>query len=187
MGLDIDWKPIAGPLTAAGGIILGSVIGGPFGAVAGPMIGKAIADALGVDPTPEAVKRALDRPESTVAVIQTQAAIAPSVLQAQERWAADMDSARAANRELSKSGSPLAFVTPALSIIIICCLALEFYLIQTSRLKDSASMDRLVDFTIFAATAVVGYWFGSSRGSAEKTAELAALARGAQAQQGGGR
>lgn len=55
----MDWKQIAGPLAQAGATTLGTIIGGPLGTAVGGVVGKAAAEALGVDPTPEAVTQAI--------------------------------------------------------------------------------------------------------------------------------
>lgn len=55
-------------LVKAGAPILGTVIGGPVGTLAGAAIG-ALAEALGTQPTPEAVKSAIEtRPDATTIV-----------------------------------------------------------------------------------------------------------------------
>ena len=55
----MDWKQIAGPLAQVGATTLGTIIGGPLGTAVGGIVGKAAAEALGVDPTPEAVTQAI--------------------------------------------------------------------------------------------------------------------------------
>jgi hypothetical protein len=55
----MDWRDIAGDLVKAGAPIIGTAIGGPLGGVAGNVIGKVLADALGVEPTPQAVNDAI--------------------------------------------------------------------------------------------------------------------------------
>lgn len=53
----------------AGGPLLGTVIGGPVGTLAGAAIG-ALAEALGTQPTPEAVKAAIETKPGAAAVVQ---------------------------------------------------------------------------------------------------------------------
>lgn len=55
----MDWRDIAGDLIKAGAPIIGAAISGPFGGMAGNLIGKVLADALGVDPTPQAINDAI--------------------------------------------------------------------------------------------------------------------------------
>lgn len=50
----IDWGPVAGQLMKIGAPLLGTLIGGVPGAVVGSVIGS-LADAMGCDPTPEAM------------------------------------------------------------------------------------------------------------------------------------
>lgn len=56
---DIDWKPLAGAVIKSGAPIIGGLLGGPLGSAAGGMLGGILANALGVDPTPEAVGNAI--------------------------------------------------------------------------------------------------------------------------------
>lgn len=56
-------------LIKAGAPLLGTVIGGPVGTVAGAAIG-ALAEALGTQPTPEAVKTAIETKPNAGAIVQ---------------------------------------------------------------------------------------------------------------------
>lgn len=56
-------------LAKAGAPILGTVIGGPVGTLAGAAIG-ALAEALGTQPTPEAVKTAIETKPGAAAIVQ---------------------------------------------------------------------------------------------------------------------
>lgn len=66
-------------LVKAGAPILGTVIGGPVGTLAGAAIG-ALAEALGTQPTPEAVKAAIEtKPGAGDIVKQVEAAKGPEL------------------------------------------------------------------------------------------------------------
>ena len=55
----MEWRELAGDLVRAGAPIIGGALGGPIGGMIGSTAGKIIADALGVEPTPEAVGNAV--------------------------------------------------------------------------------------------------------------------------------
>ncbi len=59
--MDLDWKQIAGPLAKVGATTLGTIIGGPLGTAVGGVVGETIAQTLGVEPTPEAVARQIEK------------------------------------------------------------------------------------------------------------------------------
>lgn len=55
----MNWPDLGGALIRAGAPIIGKALGGPLGAVIGQTVGGVLADALGTEPTPEAVDDAL--------------------------------------------------------------------------------------------------------------------------------
>jgi hypothetical protein len=60
--MDLDWRSIAGvvaPLAPKLGGLLGTSLGGPLGGIAGSIAGNFLASKFGVEPTPEAVGRAI--------------------------------------------------------------------------------------------------------------------------------
>src|SRR5215211_3833299 len=80
----MNWQSVAAQLAQLGLPILGRVLGGQvpivgaiFGASGGEHVGKLIANAialaLGVEPTPEAVSRAIDQGKTTEVVAKLQA------------------------------------------------------------------------------------------------------------------
>lgn len=75
----MDWSALAGPVIKLGGTVIGSMLGAPgLGATAGQIL----ASTLGVEPTPEAVGKAIERasPETLAAVRQADA-------EAEKQWA----------------------------------------------------------------------------------------------------
>jgi len=74
----MEWRSIAGDLVKAGAPIIGGALGGPFGTMLGSTVGTVLAEALGVEPTPEAVGGVL----KTMPSDEVQAKLA----QADARW-----------------------------------------------------------------------------------------------------
>jgi hypothetical protein len=73
----MDWKDVAGKVIGLGAPILGEALGGPFGAAAG----KILADALGADPTPNAIDVAISKTDPVAAAVA-----ASSARQAEANW-----------------------------------------------------------------------------------------------------
>lgn len=90
----MDWKSVAGPLIAAGAPTLGKILGDmipiPGGAMLGEWAGKAVADALGVEPTPEAVARKIEADPVGAGI-----ALAGVETEAQTKWKAQAEIAKA--------------------------------------------------------------------------------------------
>ncbi len=83
----MDWRDLAGSLVKAGAPIIGGALGGPLGGMLGSAAGKIIADALGADPTPEAVNEVLTKAQADPAAAQE---LADKLKIAEENFAAAM-------------------------------------------------------------------------------------------------
>ena len=174
---DFDWKQIIGPLASAGGSILGGVLGGPAGAMLGPMIGNIVSNALGCDPTPSAVGQALQQPGAAERIATAQASAKEAVLAAESAYLADIQSARELTLGLVRANSVIAWGAPVISVItvvgfIATLVALIFY-----KVPDSQGVLISLGALSSGFTMVLGFWIGSSKGSADKTEALTALAR----------
>ena len=92
---------------------------------------------------------------------------------------ADVASARTQTVELAKAGSAIAWGAPIVSVIVTAGFFGMLYLVITREIPDGSQ--RLADIMLgwlgAAFSAVVGYWVGSSAGSAQKTSLVEALAR----------
>lgn len=80
----MDWRDLAGQLARLGAPVIGTALGGPLGGMIGGAIGNVVANSLGVEPTPEAVDKALRNTPPEVLTAQLSAAEA----EAQARWPA---------------------------------------------------------------------------------------------------
>ncbi|MDC7788685.1 hypothetical protein PQJ75_11815 [Rhodoplanes sp. TEM] len=87
----MDWRDLGGALAKAGAPIIGTALGGPFGGLIGQAIGSVVADALGVEATPAAVDAAV----RTTAAPDLAAKLSTAETEAQARWPALAEIARA--------------------------------------------------------------------------------------------
>lgn len=89
---------------------------------------------------------------------------------------ADTASARAQTVDLAKIGSPIAYGAALVSALVLVTFGLVLFLILTE--KVPAGQEALLNVMLGAlttmASAVVGYWVGSSAGSARKDTIIAA-------------
>src|SRR5688500_13170717 len=116
-GVNMDWSALT-PLIANAAPTIGSLLGGlipfPGGAILGQVAGKIVAEALGVPPTPEAVKTAIETGDPII--VQAKLSEAELRMQAEvERFKAsllDVQDARATMRGLAEARSRIAWGAP---------------------------------------------------------------------------
>jgi hypothetical protein len=168
----MDWKALGGaigPLAQIGLPALGTLFGGPLGGAIGGIAGKAVAGALGVEPTPQAVRQAIaDDPHGAaekLKALEEETAQRKDVLD-------DVADARATTVRLVQAGSPIAYGPIAVSLIA----TLGFVIVSVIAMR-AAPGDR--DVTLFllgawntAFASVMAYWVGSSSGSRAKDAVI---------------
>ena len=179
----MDWSAVT-PLIANAAPTIGGLLGGlipfPGGAILGQVAGKVLAEALGVTPTPEAVKNAIETGDQDV--VQAKLSEAETRMQTEvEKFKAaleDVQSARAATGALAGLGSRIAWGAPVVSVVVM----VGFMILSFIAMKPDLTGVRS-DVTLFLlgawsgyAGAVVTYWLGSSAGSNDKNAQIAALA-----------
>jgi hypothetical protein len=173
----MDLATLAGTLARLGAPILGTALGGPAGAAVAGTIVDALAKGFGVEATPEAVGKALDKAEAPIVVQRVEASAAPMVMEAVNEYLRDVQDARATTVKLVEQGSVIAWGAPVVSVIVITGFALLSYL----AIYASPGQREVLLFLLGAwsglATNVVGYWMGSSAGSKDKDAQIAVLAR----------
>lgn len=181
----MDWSVIGG-LVAQAAPTIGSLLGGlipfPGGAILGQVAGKVLADALGVPPTPEAVNAAITTGDP--AVVQAKLSEAEAKMQAEvdkhKADLADVADARSTNVKLVESGSIIAWGPVIISTLVTlgfigCVFALMILHIDFSNTSGQAFLI-LTGVLSQAFAQVTGYWLGSSAGSVDKSAQIAALA-----------
>lgn len=171
-------------LKTIGAPVLATVIGGPVGALASAALG-ALADALGTEPTPDAVatKVAAGGEAAAVIVRQVEADKAPEYLDELKARLADVQDARRTQVALVEHGSPLAWSTAVISVLITLLFAavvllmlvkpVEFTPLQTSLLNI------MLGGLVVQFAQVVNYYLGSSAGSARNGDAMRAIAQNA--------
>lgn len=207
----MEWKALAAKLAAMGLPVLGKTIGTLVGgqipivggmiAGAGENIGAAaasmIANALGVEPTPDAINTAIESKPTTEVVTQLQkveseaaakwpeiAHIVQSMSEEYEAALKDNESARQFALSLAEKTSPMQWAPPVMSILVVVSftvvLLMWFFFPPMADPASSAILNILVGTLAAAFGQVVSYWLGSSAGSSQKNQALTAALIGAQ-------
>lgn len=176
----MDWKEI-GATVANAAPLLGSLLG-PGGTAAGTAI-KLIANALGVEEKPEAVAAAIAADPSALLKLKelefTHKVELEKILLERERLdMQDRASARSREIETTKAtGKPDRNLFALAWLGVLGYLALIVYLIAYGLPKMTAELALMVGNLIGIVGAkyssIYDYFFGSSKGSVEKTAMLA--------------
>ncbi|MFC1523596.1 hypothetical protein ACFL6N_02270 [Thermodesulfobacteriota bacterium] len=179
----MDWKDIGRSLVSQGAPLLGGLLGGP----AGTSAGKMVAGLFDVDPeNPEEVMNAIQVDPESIAKIRAfeqEHRIKLQELQLEETKAflADVDSARrreaaivAATGEKDHHLYYLAYIVVAAFFLLTLLLAIGQMNITTElgkaaeKLGENPLIMMIVGGLISGFTQVLSYFFGSSKGSAEK-------------------
>ena len=163
-----DWKSVVGTVAP----LLGTALGGPFGGVAGKMI----QDALGVDSESAAIAELQTNPDALISLRQVEAdfkikmkeiGIAEDQLHADDR-----DSAR--KLAIAKGTGFQAGLTVVFMVGYFGLMAV--FLMQDATDKallndwQRGQVGILVGVLTAAIPQLLSFWFGSSKGSKEKTA-----------------
>ena len=185
---DIRWADVLGPLASTFAPVLGGMIAGPAGAAIGGVLGKALASAMGVEATPDAVRKAVQadpaKAQETIcalgldpALVATLGGVEAMEL-ARERIAAeDRRDARAQTRDLAGQGSPIAWGAPAISVIIVVGFVSLTIGMFFRVIPETPIMSMVVGAWISLATGVCQYWVGSSVGSKNKDVTIRNIAQ----------
>ena len=93
---------------------------------------------------------------------------------------ADTDNARKQTVALTQAGSKIAYGAPVVSALVLVTFAVVMTLAFTRSLPAGSEtiLNMLLGSLAAMATSVVGYWVGSSAGSARKDEHIAQLASG---------
>lgn len=181
----MDWSTV-GALVGQSAPTIGSLLGGlipfPGGAILGQVAGKVLAEALGVAPTPAAVNAAIVAGDPAT-VRQSLTDAEAKMLGEVEKFKAqlaDVQDARATGVKLVQAGSNIAWGPVVISILVTlgfigCVMGLMFVKVDFSQTSGQAYLI-LTGVLSQSFAQVTGYWLGSSAGSNDKSAQIAALA-----------
>lgn len=170
--MGISWDSVKN--TLAGSVpLIGTLLGGPAGGV----VGSLVANALGVENTPDAIDSALKSDPSALVKLKElefthKTRLEEISLEDVKAHLADKQSARQREIEIKKAGGSTWPLYLLASIIVVGFFTLLIVLI-TLEGDISISKERYIFLmlgtlgTSFAG--VVQYFFGSSKGSADKT------------------
>lgn len=173
----MKWADIADVIGTAAPVV-GTLIGGP----AGGAIGGLVASILGVDAEPEAVRQALKDPEAFVKIRELELAHARELqalaIKAEADRLRDIQSARARDVQVRQINGGRNIRADILAVTAIAglvglCAALLFVDIPDGPARDVLLL--LGGGLLTLTKEVFSYEFGSSRGSAIKSEQLAQI------------
>jgi len=115
-----------------------------------------------------------------MAIIQAEADARRQEFDTLQAQLADVQSARNQTVKLAEAGSVIAWGAPIISILITIGFFAMLYVVVRQEIPESSQTlaNIMLGSLGTSFTAVVGYWVGSSAGSAQKTNALEKLARG---------
>jgi hypothetical protein len=115
-----------------------------------------------------------------MALIQAEADARRQEFDTLQAQLADVQSARNQTVKLAEAGSVIAWGAPIISILITVGFFAMLYVVIRQEIPESSQTlaNIMLGSLGTSFTAVVGYWVGSSAGSAQKTNALEKLARG---------
>lgn len=158
--------------------VIGTLLGGP----AGGAMGTIISSALGVEDTPEAIERELkNNPEALVKVRELEVThktrLEELALEDTRAHLADRQDARKAEVERMKAGSSNRFMYTLAALVVVAFLAIVAVVLFV---EIPASTEKIAYMLLGTLAAEFGsimrYFFGSSKGSSDKTALIAGKA-----------
>lgn len=172
-----DWASVAGQVVKIGAPTIGAVLGGPAGGVLGDLVGNLLGQALGVPATPEAIGAAINSDPAAAAKVQAVEASAGAHLSLLEAQVQDKANARSQTVELVKTGSGIAWGAPVVSAIVTTGFCAITAWAVVHGVSNDGVTQTLVGVFATGFANVVGYWLGSSFGSQQKDATIAAAIR----------
>lgn len=172
-----NWMKLGRKIAAAGFPAIGAGLGGPAGA----RLATSIAEALGVDPEPDAIARAMAHdPDYELALRQIEVQEAEAIRVADqvalESTIADAQHARENARPVDDwIRSTLAIVLPLIAVIFAG--AFIGALVWKDQITEAVGIAGMVlGWLIRDASSSTGFYFGTSLGSKKKSEELAVVA-----------
>lgn len=166
----MNWQALGKKIAAAGLPALGTALGVP-GAAA---IGATIAATLGVDPEPDAIAREIvHNPDAMIALRRLDAEAEVARLEHERKLAelqvADVQNARASG----KDDTVRRWLAPFLIALPLATLAAILHLKPSGELLGAAMM--VLGLFVALAKDAVAFYYGTSLGSAKKSAEIAQM------------
>lgn len=163
-----DWKALVGSVAP----VLGTALGGPFGGIAGKMLQQK----LGVDSEDAVIEQLQSNPDALLAVRQLEADFKTKMkelgIKEEQLHQADRESAR--KLAVDKG----IFFQAALTVVFLVGYFALFYIFfegDPPQLNDwqRGQVGILIGVLTGAIPQLLAFWFGSSKGSKDKTAALA--------------
>lgn len=183
----MDWS-IIGPLLGQAAPTIGSLLGGlipfPGGQILGQVAGKIVAEALGVPPTPEAVKNAIEtgNPTDVAAKLAEAETRIKAEVEKFKLQLEDVQDARATNVSYAKINSGIQWAPSLVSVIVTVGFFGTLWLLLKGGVNFNDTVGQVLLLIIGAIISymnqVVNYWLGSSAGSNDKSAQIAAMSSG---------
>jgi hypothetical protein len=162
-----DWKSLVSSVAP----LLGTAIGGPFGLMAG----KVLQETLGVDSEEAAIEQLRTNPDALLKLKAGEQAFASRMkeldITEQQLHAADRDSARklATSRGiLFQAGLTVLFMAGYFGLFYLFFSGTEVVLNDWQR----GQVGVLIGVLTASIPQLLAFWFGSSKGSADKTAAM---------------
>lgn len=171
----MDWNDIKG-LIGKGAPLIGTLLGGP----AGGAVASLVANALGVEDTPDAISAALKSDPGALLKLKElefthKTRFQELMLEETKAHLADRQSARQREIEIQKAGGSNKLMYILGSLIVVGFFASLIVLLFKTTAIPAGSRDAIMllfGSLIASFGAVVQYFFGSSKGSSDKTALL---------------
>jgi hypothetical protein len=159
-----DWKSLVSSVAP----LLGTAVGGPFGLIAGQVLQKT----LGVDSEEAAIKELKTNPDALLKLKQGEQDFAAKMkeldISESQLHADDRDSAR--NMQIQTK----SWIVPALSVITVAAFfGVVFWVLSGKVTLESTLLGFILGQVSSKAEQVYNYFFGSSKGSSDKTAMMA--------------
>jgi hypothetical protein len=174
-----DWSKIATTVGKAAPI-LGTIFGGPVGTAAGGVV-AAVCSLFGADPADpdDLLAKITADPDALIKLkefeLANRAELEKIALERDRLIYQDISDARGREMEIAKvTGVRDRFQYALAGAIIIGFLVMVYFVIVGGSKIESALAGTLVGYVSAKADQVVVYFFGSSKGSADKSVMLAA-------------
>lgn len=174
-----DWREVANFIKKAAPI-LGTVVGGPIGTAAGGVV-SALCGMFGADPADpdDLLMKMTADPEALLKLkefeLTHKTELEKIALERDRLRFQDIADARGREMEIAKvTGKRDIFQYGLAAAVVIGFLIMVCYVIKGGTTIESALAGTLIGYVSAKADQVVVYFFGSSKGSADKTNLLAA-------------